>query len=215
MALIAACVAHAGRRTSRSTRRPALIGTTVDERGATPSRTGASRLARPSSTTLAQQVRRDDAALAHRRRAEPRASGMAQHLRERCSAATARWRSGTTSPSCSRRCSSSRRSTPARASAGSCCRTSASTSGSRSAACQWYPAVLISSALVVAIVGLLPLPGRDRSARRHQLALADLRHLESAARRDRALRGHDGDHQDGQGALRVGHAPAARLARRS
>ena len=53
-------------------------------------------------------------------------------------------------------------------------------------------------------LGLLPLSGRDRSARRHQLALAAVRDRQSAARGDRALRGDDGAREDGQDALRVG-----------
>ena len=77
----------------------------------------------------------------------------------------------------------------------------------------WYPAVVIVERAVRRDVGPLPLSGRDRSARRHQLALAAVRHLEPAARRGRAVRRHDGHHQDGQGALRVGHAAAARVAR--
>ena len=55
--------------------------------------------------------------------------------------------------SCSRRCSSSRRSTPARASAGSCSRTSASTSGSRSAGCRGIRRSCSSSAIIVAMWG--------------------------------------------------------------
>ena len=52
----------------------------------------------------------------------------------------------------------------------------------------WYPSILLSSVLVVVRLGLLPLSGRDRSARRHQLAVAALRHRQSAARGRRALR---------------------------
>jgi len=61
-------------------------------------------------------------------------------------------------------------------------------------------------------VGLLSLPGRDGSARRHQLALAAVRNLQSAARRGRAVCRHDGHHQDGEGALRLGDDSSARLA---
>ena len=46
-------------------------------------------------------------------------------------------------------------------------------------------------------VGPLSLSGRHRSARRHQLALAAVRHLEPAARGGRAVRRHDRHHQDG------------------
>ena len=69
----------------------------------------------------------------------------------------------------------------------------------------WYPSILFSSFLVVARVGLLPVSGRGRSARRHQLAVAALRNREPAARRGRALRGHHGAGEDGEDALRVGH----------
>ena len=55
-------------------------------------------------------------------------------------------------------------------------------------------------------LGLLPGPGRDRSARRHQLALAALRHQQPAARDGGALRRHHGHRQGGQGAVRLGHA---------
>ena len=52
----------------------------------------------------------------------------------------------------------------------------------------WYPGGRALERDVRRDVGPLPLSGRDRSARRHQLALAAVRHLESAARRGRALR---------------------------
>ena len=45
-------------------------------------------------------------------------------------------------------------------------------------------------------VGVLPLSGRDRPVRRDQLAVAAVRHRESTAGDRRAVRGHDGDHQD-------------------
>src|SRR6266481_1631244 len=64
------------------------------------------------------------------------------------------------------------------------------------------------------LVGLLPLPGRGRSAGRHQHPLAALRHLEPAPRGDRA-RGRDHDHHPrGAGALRLDDARAARVAAR-
>ena len=47
----------------------------------------------------------------------------------------------------------------------------------------WYPAIVLVERDHRRDVGPLPLPGRDRSARRHQLALAAVRHLEPAARR--------------------------------
>ena len=58
-------------------------------------------------------------------------------------------------------------------------------------------------------VGLVPLPGRDRSARRNQQSLAALRNRESIALDHRALSGHDGFDQDGKGALHLRHAGAA------
>ena len=55
-------------------------------------------------------------------------------------------------------------------------------------------------------LGLLPGPGRARSAGRHQLALAALRHQQPAPRRGRPLRRHDDPRQERQGALRLDHA---------
>ena len=59
----------------------------------------------------------------------------------------------------------------------------------------------LASALVVAALGLLPGAGRDRSARRDQLAVAAVRHQQPAARRGGALRRH--------------HASSSRAARRA
>ena len=61
--------------------------------------------------------------------------------------------SGTTSRSCSRRCSSSPRWTPAPASGASCSRTRSATSGSRSGASRWKPGLWLTSAIVVGAWG--------------------------------------------------------------
>ena len=82
--------------TSPSTRPPAILGTDGRECGHGDRHLGLRARVRPSSTHLAAQVRRDDAALAHRRRA--RRSPWAWRRSSRTSsAATPRWRSGTTS----------------------------------------------------------------------------------------------------------------------
>ena len=60
----------------------------------------------------------------------------------------------------------------------------------------WYPAVVMSSATLRRDVGLFPLSGRDGSAGRDQLAVAAVRHLQSAARGGGALRGDDDHHQE-------------------
>ena len=52
----------------------------------------------------------------------------------------------------------------------------------------WYPSIVLASARRRRRLGLLPDPGRHRSARRHQLALAAVRHQQPAARDRRALR---------------------------
>jgi len=62
-------------------------------------------------------------------------------------------------------------------------------------------------------LGLFSLSGRDRSAWRHQLAVAALRHRESAARRGGALRRGDDPDQDGEDPLLVGADRAAGVAR--
>ena len=54
-------------------------------------------------------------------------------------------------------------------------------------------------------LGLLPLPGRHRSARRHQHAVAAVRHLQPDAGRHRADALHRGALQDEARALRLGH----------
>ena len=53
-------------------------------------------------------------------------------------------------------------------------------------------------------LGLLPLPGRPRPARRHQLPVAALRHREPDPGLGRARGGHHHPHQDGARALRRG-----------
>ncbi len=60
-------------------------------------------------------------------------------------------------------------------------------------------------------LGLLPLPGSRRPVRRDQFALAPLRDRQPAAGGGGALRGDDGDREDGEGALRLRHPhPAGR-----
>jgi carbon starvation protein CstA len=76
----------------------------------------------------------------------------------------------------------------------------------------WYPSILISSLPRRARLGLLPLSGRHRSARRHQLAVAPVRDRESAARRGGALRRGDDPDQDGEDPLLVGAARATGVA---
>ena len=122
------------------------------------------------------------------------------------------WRSGTTSRSCSRRCSSSPRSTPARASGRFILQDLLGN--------VWTP--LARHAIVDRQrprqrparrgVGLLPLSGRDRSRRHRQEPVADLRHRQPAARRDRLLPRHHGPHQDGTDPLHRGDTRSARRA---
>ncbi len=61
-------------------------------------------------------------------------------------------------------------------------------------------------------LGLVSLPGRGGSARRHQFPLADLRRGEPVARRDRLQPRHDRPDQDGPRPLRLDDTTAARMA---
>ena len=75
------------------------------------------------------------------------------------------------------------------------------------------PANVLASGADRRGLGLLPLPGRGRPARRHQLALAAVRHREPAARRDRARARDDDPDQVGRArASRIATLAAARLA---
>ena len=58
------------------------------------------------------------------------------------------------------------------------------------------------------VVGLLPLPGRHRSARRHQHAMATIRRGQPDARRHRAAVVHQRAREDETRAVRLGHARA-------
>ncbi len=76
----------------------------------------------------------------------------------------------------------------------------------------WYPSILATSALIVAAWGCFPVAGRQRPARRDQFAVAAVRHRQSAAGDGGPVRGHHHHHQDGQSALRRGHAGPAAVA---
>src|SRR6266516_2455403 len=119
---------------------------------------------------------------------------------------------GTTSPSCSKPCSSSPPSTPGHAWAGSCYRRLWATSG------PVRRDVVVSERDRVQRpdrdgVGILPVSGRGRSVGWDQLAVAALRDLEPAAGGGGVVRGHHRPDQDGASAVRVGHGCAARVAR--
>ena len=61
-------------------------------------------------------------------------------------------------------------------------------------------------------LGLFPLPGRARSAGRHQLAMAVVWHCQPVTGRHRALRGHHDPDQNASRALHLDHRRAACLA---
>ncbi len=99
--------------------------------------------------------------------------------------------SGTTSRSCSRRCSSSRPSTPGRASRASCSRTRSATSSRSSGTWRGAPACG-SAPRSWSRGGEHPLPRGDRPPRRDQHVLPAVRHRQPAPRSHRA-RGRPGD----------------------
>nr|BFE97256.1 carbon starvation CstA family protein [Pseudomonas brassicacearum subsp. brassicacearum] len=75
-----------------------------------------------------------------------------------------------------------------------------------------WPANLIATAGCVAMWGLPAVPGRDRSAGRHQHLVAAVRHLQSDAGRYRPDARHRGPDQDEAPALRLGDHAAGGLA---
>ena len=79
---------------------------------------------------------------------------------------------------------------------------------------EFLPANLLCTGLCVVALGLLPLPGRRRPARRHQHAVAAVRHRQPDARRDRAAAVHGRADEDEARALRLGDAGADRVAPR-
>ena len=78
----------------------------------------------------------------------------------------------------------------------------------------WYPSVLDLQRARRRGLGLLPVLRHDRSARRHQQPVAAVRHREPDAGGDRLVRRDDGAREIRTRSVRVGHRPAARLARR-
>ena len=76
----------------------------------------------------------------------------------------------------------------------------------------WMPGVLVASAAIVAGLGLFPLSGRARSVGRHQFAVAAVRHRQSIAGRDCAVRRHNHLDQDASRAIHVDHRRSAGLA---
>ena len=78
---------------------------------------------------------------------------------------------------------------------------------------RWMPGVLISSAIIVGVVGLLSLSRCRRSARRHQFALATVRHFEPVARGSRARRGDHNLDENGPAPLDLGNPASDGVAR--
>ena len=68
----------------------------------------------------------------------------------------------------------------------------------------WMPGVIGASAAVVARLGLFPVSGRARSAGRHQLAVAAVRDRQSVAGGDRAVRRDDDPAEDARRAAICG-----------
>ena len=77
----------------------------------------------------------------------------------------------------------------------------------------WMPGILLSSALIVANVGIFSVSGRGRSTGRDQFAVAAVWDLESTARRRGAGGGDDDFAEDGPHAMDLGDDGANGLAR--
>ena len=78
----------------------------------------------------------------------------------------------------------------------------------------WYPSHSRHQRADRRRLGIFPVAGRERSARRNQFAVAAVRHRQPVAGHRRAVRGHDDHHQDGQSALCRGDAGPAGVAGR-
>ena len=98
------------------------------------------------------------------------------------------------------------------ASAASCCRSCSDTCTRRSAAIPGTPHHPFLGSRR-ARMGLLPVPGRCRSARRDQFTVAAVRNRQSTTGCGGAVRGNHDPHKDGETAARLGDACAARVAR--
>ena len=77
----------------------------------------------------------------------------------------------------------------------------------------WYPSVFLTSALMVAALGILPLPGSHGSFGRHQQPVAAVRHRQPVTGRHCAVCRDKHHHQDEQDPLCVGVPCAHALAR--
>ena len=75
---------------------------------------------------------------------------------------------------------------------------------------EYLPANVLGTVLCVGALGLLPVSGRGRSARRHQHAVAAVRRRQPDARRHRAAAVHQHAGEDEARALRLGDARADR-----